>query len=76
MTKETKHLDNLLNLIKTWIETESGPTHATLSNPDLQVLVSIRGYKKLILERTFPPKGNVIKSELSPVVAEEGKRAL
>lgn len=57
----SKSMDNLLGMIRTWIETASGPTHMTISNPELQVRVSIRGYKKIILERTLdstlPKKG-------------------
>ena len=45
-------IDKLLHLIRTWMETESGPT-AKFSHPDLKVQVTIRGYKKLILERKF-----------------------
>ena len=46
-------IDELLSLIRTWIETESGPTKATFSIPDLKVQIAIRGYKKLTLERKF-----------------------
>ena len=46
-------LHALLDLIRTWVETESGPTMMTISNQKLNVRISIRGYKKIILERTF-----------------------
>jgi hypothetical protein len=44
----------VLDLIKMWLETESGPTAAKFSIADLHLTISIKGYKKLILERTFP----------------------
>lgn len=46
-------IDKLLAVIKAWIETESGPTLMKFHDPELQVQVSIRGYKKITLERTF-----------------------
>jgi hypothetical protein len=45
--------ESILNVIKTWIETESGPTAMKFSIPDLNLQVTIKGYKKIILERTF-----------------------
>src|SRR4051812_12638960 len=45
-------LNNLLEMIKTWVETESGPK-MKVSLPDLKAQVTIKGYKKIILERTF-----------------------
>jgi hypothetical protein len=45
-------MDSLFRIIKTWIETESGPT-TKFSNQDLQLSVSIKGYKKIILERKW-----------------------
>lgn len=49
---DEKPIDKLLDVIRTWMESESGPT-TKFSHPELQVQVTIRGYKKLILERTF-----------------------
>lgn len=46
-------VDKLLDVIKTWLETESGPSAAKFSIPALNVSVTFRGYKKLTLERTF-----------------------
>ena len=46
-------MESLLNLIKVWIETESGPVMTKLSMPDLKVSITVRGFKKIILERTF-----------------------
>ena len=51
-----KQMAALLNSIKIWIETESGPIHCDFSCPDLQLLVKIRGYKKIVLERSFQEK--------------------
>jgi hypothetical protein len=49
----TRQINAVLGVIKTWIETESGPTMATFSQPDLKLKIKLRGYKKIILERTF-----------------------
>jgi hypothetical protein len=46
-------MDNLLDVIKTWLETESGPSLMKFSDPVLKVQVTIHGYKKIILERKF-----------------------
>lgn len=54
MSAEHSELDNLLNVIRVWMKTESGPTMSKFSHPNLQVQVTIRGYKRLTLERTFP----------------------
>ena len=51
-----KRMAAFLHLIKIWIETESGPIHCDFSYPDLQLLVKIRGYKKIVLERSFQEK--------------------
>lgn len=48
----------LLSIIKTWIETESGPSYAKFSIPNLQLKVTIMGYKKITLERDFKTKEN------------------
>jgi hypothetical protein len=53
MKSKQKQLESVLALIKTWIETESGPTQCDFSQPDLQLSIKIRGYKRLILERKF-----------------------
>jgi hypothetical protein len=53
MSAKDNKLKSLMNLIKTWIETESGPTMMKVSIPDLKVAITIRGFKKIILERTF-----------------------
>lgn len=50
---DEKELANLLNFIKTWMVTESGPTRMKFSHPALQLSVTIIGYKKIILERNF-----------------------
>ena len=60
---KTKEINALLNLIKTWIETESGPTHATFSIPNLQVRIKLRGWKKIILERTSVVHASATKRE-------------
>ena len=49
----TTAMDHLLAVIRTWIETESGPTFMTFSHPELKLQVKLRGYKKIILERKF-----------------------
>ena len=54
MTQKAEQVQKVMNLVKTWIETESGPTHCGMSIPDLHLSIKIRGYKKIILERTFP----------------------
>lgn len=55
MTKpDGDKLQHLLDTIRVWIETESGPMQMKFSIPDLQVSVSFHGYRKIILERTFP----------------------
>jgi hypothetical protein len=53
--KKPRKIDvaRVLGLIRTWIETESGPSHVRLSIPNLQLQITIRGYKKIILERKF-----------------------
>ena len=53
---KTEPLDALLNVIRTWIETESGP-HVKFSDPCLKLQVTIKGYKKIILERKFELEG-------------------
>jgi hypothetical protein len=46
-------ISHLLDVIRTWIVTELGLQMAAFSHPELKVKVTIRGYKKIILERTF-----------------------
>ena len=50
---QQKALDDLANVIKTWIVTASGPTRMKFSHKDLELSVTIMGYKKIILERKF-----------------------
>lgn len=52
--------ENLLKIIRTWIKTESGPQMATFSIPELKVRVSLRGWKKIILERTLNEGGESV----------------
>jgi hypothetical protein len=46
-------LEKLLDVIRVWIETESGPTYARFNIPSLKLTVTHKGYKKIVLERTF-----------------------
>ena len=48
-----KDLEPLMGVIRAWMISESGPTQMKFSHPKLQVQVTIRGYKKIILERQF-----------------------
>ena len=54
MKTKTEQMDSLLNVIRVWIETESGPTCSTFTLPDLSVTIAIRGYKRITLTRSFP----------------------
>lgn len=56
---EPNELESLLNVIRAWMKTESGPVRMKFSHPNLHVSVTIMGYKKLILERKFAEVKNV-----------------
>jgi hypothetical protein len=55
-TSEEEKIEKIMEVIRVWIKTESGPTRAVFSVPDLKVKITIKGYKKIILERTFNSK--------------------
>ncbi|PWT73851.1 MAG: hypothetical protein C5B59_12365 [Bacteroidetes bacterium] len=46
-------LRSLFDLIRAWIFSESGPTQMSVFIPALKLHITIRGYKKIILERDF-----------------------
>jgi hypothetical protein len=50
---KTESLQQILNIIKTWIESESGPTLCEFHDPELSLKVKMLGWKKIILERKF-----------------------
>lgn len=65
-------VSDLLDVIRTWIVTESGPQMAAFSHPELKVKVTIRGYKKIILERTFDDEKR--KKPVAPTLDTEEER--